>query len=114
MTNEKVARANLDPENISQAIFKLDGETVDTELMTAAEGFESQPDHVVGVQDLQDVDGKKTRRFWLLPRKIQEDQPAEVSFYESHEALAKGIGAAAGILTGIVVARSLYVRRYKK
>ncbi len=112
LDSEKVARANLNPESVSQVVCVIGNQAIDAELMTPEEGFEPQTDHVVAVQEVQDAEGNKTRRFLRLSKKVVETEPTEVSFFDSHEALIKGVGAV--VVTGLVVAGSLFVRRYKK
>jgi hypothetical protein len=112
VTEEKVARVNLDPEIIATVDMTIGDQAIHTVLLGEAEGFAPTAESVVGLQESRDAEGNMTRRFLKLPRRVMESKQTIVEFYEDHDSLVKGITV--GSVVGLVAVGSLVIRRFQK
>lgn len=112
---EKRAQITISPDYTAAVDFALEGQPIHADILGEDEGFAPTEDCVFGATELRDEQGNITKRFLKLPKKIMESHPAVIEFYDDHEkAIKVGVGAATTVLSGLVVAGSLYMKRYKK
>lgn len=111
MGEEKLPKVTLDPERFITTSFLVGEKAVDAVLLPA-KGKTSPADYVVGVEEQQDDEGMRTKRYLKIPRRLHEAKDTTVEYYHDHETLVKGVGAFA-VVTGAVVVGSLFVKRFK-
>jgi len=109
---DKVARTNLNPIMVESVDLKVGNRALHALILGEADGFPPTEDSVVGLSIEHDADGTRIRRLLKLPRHLMESKQAVVEFYDSHEALVKGLGAVS--VAGLVAAGSLFVQRSRK
>jgi hypothetical protein len=90
--------------------FEVDGTDVSA---TLADEDRQDTDYVIGVEDSIDINGEQTRRYLKIPTYLRSAASTAVEYYESREALKKGV-AAVGVVAGVIAVGSLVVLRVRK
>jgi len=90
--------------------FEVDGTDVSA---TLADEDRQDTDYVIGVEDSIDINGEQTRRYLKIPTYLRSAASTAVEYYESRDALKKGV-AAVGVVAGVIAVGSLVVLRVRK
>jgi hypothetical protein len=90
--------------------FEVDGTDVSA---TLADEDQQDTDYVIGVEDSIDINGEQTRRYLKIPTYLRSAASTAVEYYESREALKKGV-AAVGVVAGVIAVGSLVVLHVRK
>ncbi len=68
--------------------------------------------HVVGVEETINNEGVAERRYLKIPKYLRATSQVAVEYYESHDALVKGV-AAISVVAGMITMGSLVALRVK-
>lgn len=105
-----VGCVELNPKRHLEVSFDLGGTGISA---TLADEDQQDKDYVIGVEDSIDINGEQTRRYLKIPTYLRSAASTAVEYYESREALKKGV-AAVGVVAGVIAVGSLVVLRVRK